>query len=81
MWKHPSRYPVHAGDKGQVYAGTCNVTRCDNPEALWWNTHTFGYYCTVCARGINYNPNQKLCKLVDAQVTPEESDEMEWKYV
>lgn len=64
--KHPGRYPVHDGDKGQVYGGECNVTRCDSPDAVFWNMGTYGLYCAVCAAGINWRPRlPPLCVRVD----------------
>ena len=66
---HPNRYPKHDDPtKGQVYGGVCNRTACDNEGAVYWNMGTYGLYCPVCARGIDYRPNPfPLCVHVDAK--------------
>jgi hypothetical protein len=73
---HPGRYPKHHDPaKGQVYGGECNVTRCDNLHAVYWNMGTYGLYCPQCARGINWQPHKSpLCVLVNAKP---ELDDME----
>lgn len=38
--------------KGRLH-GECNRTACDNPDARWYNPHTNGHYCGVCARILN----------------------------
>lgn len=65
---HSRRYPKHgpdretAEDKGQVYAGLCNTTRCTSTNAVYWNCCTYGLYCLDCATGINYHPAEPdLC--------------------
>lgn len=66
---NPNRYPKHDNpEKGQVYDGICNVTRCDNDGAIWWNMGTYGLYCSRCAHGINWRrdvPN--LCVMVESK--------------
>jgi len=71
---HPSRYPKHdCCEKGQVLGGTCNITRCDNGGAVWWNKATMGLYCTPCARQINWHPDEEdLCFVVDEKPAVEE---------
>lgn len=66
---HPGRYPTHHDpEKGQVYGGECNVTRCDNRNAVYWNMGTYGLYCPTCARGINWQPQKSpLCVMVEAK--------------
>ena len=81
MIMHPERYPVHGKErgtdpeKGQVYGGLCNTTRCENDEAVYWNCCTRGLYCRTCARGINWKPNRPpLC--VDLGQKPASIEEM-----
>lgn len=64
---HPARYPKHEDPaKGQVYGGECNITRCDNDGAVFWNLGTYGLYCPACAAGINWKPGRfKLCIIVN----------------
>lgn len=63
---HPQRYPVHEGEKGQVHGGECNVTRCTNQDAVFWNMGTYGFYCPSCADGINWQRHRSpLCVSVD----------------
>lgn len=66
---HPQRYPKHDDpNKGQVYGGECNITRCDRRGAVYWNMGTYGLYCPQCASGINWQPDKSpLCVLVDAK--------------
>lgn len=78
---HPQRYPKHGSDretpedKGQVYDGLCNTTRCESFGARYWNACTHGLYCMRCASGINYHPQEPdLC--VDHGKKPETLDEM-----
>lgn len=47
-WEGPNK-----PDKGHRL-GSCNVTRCQQPGAFWYNKGTLAYYCTSCAHGINY---------------------------
>lgn len=60
-------------DKGKK-AGSCNVTRCQRPGAVWYNRGTYAYYCGSCARRINEIPpcdhaaNGPLCKLDETAV-------------
>lgn len=64
--KHPGRYPVHEGDKGQAYGGECNVTRCERRGAVFWNMGTYGLYCAICAEGVNWRRDRPpLCVRVD----------------
>jgi hypothetical protein len=39
-----------------VFDGNCNIEDCQQPIAgnNWYNTSTRAYYCTKCARQINY---------------------------
>lgn len=80
---HPQRYPVHGPDggrgtdanKGQVYEGECNTTRCESHGATFWNSATRGLYCGDCAHRINWNPREPdLC--VDYGKKPETIEEM-----
>jgi hypothetical protein len=81
---HPHRYPVHGPDgnrgtdanKGQVYEGECNTTRCGSHDATFWNSATRGLYCWQCAHGINWSPSEPdLC--VDYGKKPETIEEMD----
>lgn len=38
--------------KGE-YKGICNITRCDNENAEWYNHGTRKYYCKSCAIRLN----------------------------
>lgn len=77
LFKHPSRYPMHKGDKGQVFGGVCNVTHCDNDTATYFNIQTRGYYCRRCAAGINFNPKEPLlCIPVKEALSGEEMDRL-----
>lgn len=78
---HASRYPKHGPDrntpedKGQVYDGLCNTTRCEREGAVYWNCCTHGLYCSMCAEGINFHPKEPdLC--VDHGKKPETLEEM-----
>jgi hypothetical protein len=54
-----NRYPNHADpSKGQTRGGECNRTDCARERADWWNPHTFGYYCGLCASEINIGLTQ-----------------------
>lgn len=82
--KHPNRYPIHDGDKGTVFGGTCNRTACNCGNAVFYNIMTRGYYCVVDARHINWKDT--ICIKVDHDLTIDEMDEyydaamkMEWK--
>ena len=70
--KHASRYPIHKGDEGTVWNGECNRTVCKAPHAVYYNTGTYGYYCTPCARAINYR--EMICILVDHDLDGGEMD-------
>lgn len=74
--KHPMRYPIHDGDKGTVYDGTCNRSACGSNHAVWYNRNTYAYYCFSDARGINECPDiyGPLCTRVDHDLTIEEMD-------
>lgn len=39
-------------DKGQ-FAGSCNRTACQAPDATWWHMDTRAYYCEPCAYMLN----------------------------
>lgn len=43
--------PIKA-DKGN-YQGSCNVRRCQQPGAIYYNHAMSKYYCVHCARDIN----------------------------
>lgn len=52
-------------DKGKRL-GSCNVTACQRPGAYWYNKVMNAWYCTSCAREINYRPlddGSYLCSL------------------
>jgi len=81
---HPQRYPVHGpegsrgtdANKGQVYDGVCNTTRCESDGAVYWNSATRGLYCWRCATGINYNPREPdIC--IDYGKKPGSIEEMD----
>ena len=68
-YMHPRRYPQHEGNKGQVFGGVCNTTKCSNLSACYWNSQTYGYYCVTCAAGINFHPREPdLCTRVHHQL-------------
>jgi hypothetical protein len=39
-------------DKG-LKGGSCNITACQKPGAVWYNHSMDKYYCTKCARDLN----------------------------
>lgn len=57
LFKHPMRYPHHASDKGQIWGGECNATRCGNHNATKWNIAAYALYCDRCASVINQGAN------------------------
>ena len=70
------RYPEHKDVlKGQVFAGECNRTDCENRRAVFWNVWTNGFYCVTCARGINYR--EKICYQVQRKPTIEEQSKLQ----
>ena len=71
--KHPSRYPTHDDDKGTAFGGICNRTACNCGNAVFYNIFTYGYYCIVDARGINWK--DKICILVDHELSIDEMNE------
>jgi len=74
---HPGRYPRHPDPaKGQVFAGTCNTTRCTENNAVFFNRGTFGLYCVRCAQGQNACNSVPLCVRVEAKPTLEVMDRM-----
>lgn len=76
VFQHPQKYPKHEGTKGSVWGGECNVTRCDNHGAVFYNIGTRGYYCRTCADGINWQKDRSpLCIRVDHTLNMEEMDE------
>lgn len=73
--KHPQRYPVHDGDKGQAWGGECNTTACSRGRATYFNNQTYGYYCRICADGINvFSSGIPVCEKTDAPLTIEQMD-------
>lgn len=46
--------PVKLVDKG-TRNGTCNISRCNNTNAIHYNRVMEKYYCTPCARKLNAN--------------------------
>lgn len=59
-WVGPNK-----ADKGKRL-GSCNVTACQRPGAYWYNKVMKAWYCTSCAREINYRPlddGTYLCSL------------------
>lgn len=83
---HPQRYPTHNEKgkpfKGQVFDGECNVTRCTNHGAQYWNHGTFGLYCIACARGINFHPLEpQICVRVDEKPSLDKMNEMYTAYM
>ena len=75
---HPDRYPQHSDcSKGQVFAGECNRSVCQAPNARSWNRITFGFYCTLCAADINRNPaGILLCIDVDRKPSIDEMNRL-----
>lgn len=75
---HPNRYPVHEdAEKGQTYGGVCNITRCENADAVMWNAITYGLYCDSCAEDINrYAPSGEICFPVTQYPSAEAMDKM-----
>lgn len=72
---HPMKYPRHAVEaKGSVYRGLCNTTACDGFPANHYNLGTYGYYCAMCAHGIN-GRRRPLCSEVDHSLSHAEMDE------
>ncbi|MEQ1950950.1 hypothetical protein [Mesorhizobium sp. CN2-181] len=70
MAKHPARYPKHDGDKGQIFGGECNTTACADLDAVWFNNQTYGFYCRMCAYGINrFSGPAPICDLVEGPLT------------
>ena len=47
------------------------------PYADMFNVGTRGYYCLVCASGINWRPNVRLYIPVDHDLTREEMDKLD----
>lgn len=77
MTLHPHRYPKHRDpDKGQVYGETCNVTKCDRTNAVFWNIATHGLYCSLCAKQINWREPKPICVQVDEKPDLEAMDLM-----
>lgn len=76
---HPGRYPKHPDpNKGQVHGGLCNITACDREDAVWWNSQTHGFYCTSCARGVNFQQHDpNVCTLVEQKPTLTEMDALQ----
>lgn len=59
-WVGPNK-----ADKGKRL-GSCNVTACQRLGAYWYNKVINAWYCTSCAREINYRPLEDgtyLCSL------------------
>lgn len=73
--KHPKRYPKHNGDKGQILGGECNRTACTRMNAVFYNSQTFAYYCTIDARAINDSNGLPICTRADHQLSLDEQDE------
>lgn len=72
---HPNRYPIHTdNNKGQTYGGSCNITACDNTDAVWWNAITHGLYCEQCAIQVNRwtHNNKHICFKVSIKPTVEQ---------
>ncbi|MDE0723855.1 MAG: hypothetical protein OSB62_04055 [Alphaproteobacteria bacterium] len=72
---HSSRYPKHneqgRGNKGQIFGGECNRTRCTAHGATWFNRGTYAYECEQHAKGANAFPTdgQVPCVETDGQLT------------
>jgi hypothetical protein len=77
---HPLRYPEHKTNplKGQVYKGECNRTACHNRNAIWWNIHTFGLYCSNCGPRMNFS-DSAICAPVRNKPTLAEMNDPEFK--
>ena len=41
-------------DKGKE-GGSCNRTRCQAPDAVWYNHGSMSWYCEDCRRDIQYD--------------------------
>lgn len=42
-------------DKGAKH-GSCNRTRCQAPNAIWYNHGSYAWYCEDCMRQIGHDP-------------------------
>jgi len=47
-------------DKG-LKNGSCNVTACQEPGAIYFNKSTKKYYCRNCADAINWPGGREDC--------------------
>ena len=47
-------------DKGLKF-GSCNITACQKPNAIYFNKSTKKYYCKECAEGINWPGGRADC--------------------
>jgi hypothetical protein len=45
-------------EKGE-YNGKCNITRCNNERAVYYNHSTRKHYCPECANRLNNDPYNK----------------------
>lgn len=54
----PSEQIVYKPDKG-LKNGSCNVTSCQQPGAIYFNKSTRKYYCKRCADAINWVGGRK----------------------
>lgn len=45
-------------NKGQEN-GSCNRTRCQAPNAVWFNHGSHAWYCADCRRDIEFDPVNK----------------------
>ena len=74
---HPDRYPKHPDpNKGQVFNGVCNTTRCDSHRAVFYNRGTFGLYCPTCGRGQNGNDPVPISVIVEEKPSIARMNEM-----
>lgn len=77
MVNHPHRYPQHVDPtKGQRYGGKCNITACNRPRAVFWNSATHGLYCKSCASDINAYDMKDGTMCIDHGHKPESIVEM-----
>ncbi|RWD43904.1 hypothetical protein [Mesorhizobium sp.] len=80
--KHPQRYPKHEGDKGQLFGGECNTTRCHDLGARYFNNQTYGFYCQGCARGINrFGPHHPIFNEAAGPLTVDEMTKIHRDYM
>jgi len=51
---------MNNADKG-LKNGSCNITACQKPNAIYFNKSTMAYYCEPCAKEINWPGGRADC--------------------